>query len=200
MRLPAGEHTSRPWRIHDIAPDFRIEDVWRPPEVGGPDALERVVETVTSYDPARSTSFAVRNLFAIRWKLGELLGLDGPNGGVGERVPTLRDRLPEDLRAAPRPAFDALPFNSLYLLDDEFAAEAANQTMHGILHLGRIPAEGGGFQVQLAVLVKPNGPLGHVYMAAIKPFRYLLVYPPMLREIGNGWRQAQAGPTARASS
>jgi hypothetical protein len=175
-----------------------VEDVWRPPEVGGPDDFERVVDTVTSYDPARSTSFAVRNLSAVRWKLGELLGLDGPDEGVGERVPTLRDRLPGDLRAAPRPTFDALPFNSLYLLDDEFAAEAANRTMHGILHLGRIPFEGGGFQVQLAVLVKPNGWLGQAYMAAIKPFRYLLVYPPMLREVGRAW--SEDGLSARASS
>ncbi len=198
MRVPNAEHTSRPWRIHEIAPDFRVEDVWRPPEVGGPDDFERVIATVTSYDPARSTSFAVRNLFAARWKLGELLDLDDDDAGVGARVPTLRDRLPGDLQAARRPAFDALPFKSLYLLDDEFAAEAANRTMHGVLHLGRIPLDGGGFRVQLAVIVKPNGLLGHAYMAAIKPFRYLLVYPPLLAEIGEAWRKP--APAARASS
>jgi hypothetical protein len=192
MRVPNTEHTSRPWRIHEIAPDFRVEDVWRPPEVGDADDFERVVQTVTAYDPARSTSFAVRNLFAIRWKLGAMLGLDGDASGVGARVPTLRDRLPADLRDAPTPVFDALPFTSLYLLDDEFAAEAANATMHGVLHLGRVPAEGGGFRVQLAVLVKPNGALGDAYMAFIKPFRYLLVYPPLLEEIGRMWRSAQS--------
>jgi hypothetical protein len=37
---------------------------------------------------------------------------------------------------AVRPDFDALPFRSLYLLDDEWAAEIANQTVHGVLHLG----------------------------------------------------------------
>ncbi|MEU7893169.1 DUF2867 domain-containing protein [Nonomuraea sp. NPDC049152] len=25
-RLPDTEHTSRPWRIHEITPDFRVED------------------------------------------------------------------------------------------------------------------------------------------------------------------------------
>jgi hypothetical protein len=40
----------------------------------------------------------------------------------------------------------------------------------------------------LAVLVKPNGPLGDAYMAVIKPFRYLIVYPAMLREMGRRWR------------
>jgi hypothetical protein len=37
MRLPNTAHTSRPWRIHDIAPDFELEDVWALPTPGGPD-------------------------------------------------------------------------------------------------------------------------------------------------------------------
>jgi hypothetical protein len=36
--------------------------------------------------------------------------------------------------------------------------------------------------------VKPNGLLGTGYMAAIKPFRHLIVYPAMMREIGRSWR------------
>lgn len=28
MRLPKTAHTSRPWLIHGIAPDFHLEDVW----------------------------------------------------------------------------------------------------------------------------------------------------------------------------
>jgi hypothetical protein len=28
MRLPETAHTSRPWRIHEIAVGFRFEDVW----------------------------------------------------------------------------------------------------------------------------------------------------------------------------
>ena len=91
-------------------------------------------------------------------------------------MPTLRDRLPADLRAAAGPRFDTLPFTSLYLTADEFAAESANQTMHGVLHIGRVADESGGSRAQLAVLVKPNGLLGAAYMAAIRPFRYLLVY------------------------
>jgi len=36
--------------------------------------------------------------------------------------------------------------------------------------------------------VKPNGPLGAAYMAAIRPFRYLIVYPQILREVERLWR------------
>jgi Protein of unknown function (DUF2867) len=73
-------------------------------------------------------------------------------------VPTLRDRLPADLRDAPSgPDFDALPFTSLYLLEDEWAAEIANRTMHGVMHIGRVSDETGGFRAHMAVYVKPNG-------------------------------------------
>jgi hypothetical protein len=40
----------------------------------------------------------------------------------------------------------------------------------------------------MAVLVKRNGLLGSAYMAAIRPFRHVFVYPPMLREFGKAWR------------
>jgi hypothetical protein len=196
MRLQSAAHTSRPWRIHDLTPDFRLEDVWELPGRGGPDEFPRLVSMIASTDPGRSRSFGVRALFALRWKIGGLLGWDDPDGGIGARVPTLRDRLPDDLRETPAPPFDALPMTSLYLLEDEFASETANRTMHGVMHLGRIPEDDGGFRVQMAVLVKPNGRLGEAYMAAIRPFRHLIVYPAMMREAGREWQMRPTSANA----
>jgi hypothetical protein len=189
VRLPNTAHTSRPWRIHELAYDFRLEDVWALPGEGGADDFPRLIGTITSSDPSQGTSRAARALFAIRWKLGELLGWDDPDAGLDSRVPTLRDRLPADLRDAPSgPEFAALPFKSLYLLDDEFAAEIANRTMHGVMHIGRVPDGAGGYRAQMAVLVKPNGLFGNAYMAAIRPFRYLIVYPALMKEGERRWR------------
>ena len=197
MRLPTTAHTSRPWRIHELTPDFRVEDVWALPTPGRRHDFPLLVEEVASLDLSQSSFRAVRALFAIRFKIGGLLGWDAPRTGVGSRVPTLRDRMPEDLRnAGTGPSFDAVPFKPLYLLDDEWAAEIANQTMHGVLHLGWVPDEAGGYRGQLAVLVKPNGPLGAAYMAAIRPFRYLIVYPLMMREIEKKWRARSTGSTS----
>jgi hypothetical protein len=189
MRLPKTEHTSRPWRIHELAPDFRVEDVWALPTPGGPDDFPRLVRMAASLDPSRSSSRAARTLFALRWKIGGLLGWDKPDAGFGSRVPTLRDRLPPDLRDGPSaPVSEALPFSPLYLLEDEWAAEVANRTVHGVMHLAWVPDQAGGYRGQMAVLVKRNGLFGAAYMAAIAPFRHLIVYPPMLREIGREWR------------
>jgi Protein of unknown function (DUF2867) len=188
LRLPDSAHTSRPWRIHEITRDFRLEDVWALPTPGGSDDFPELVQQAASLDPSRSASRLVRALFAIRWTVGGLLGWDSPDAGLGSRVLTLRDRLPADLRDAPAPPeFEALPFVPLYLIDDEFAAEIANRTMHGVMHLAWVPDGSGGYRGQMAVLVKPNGLTGKAYMAAIAPFRHLIVYPPMLQEIGRRW-------------
>jgi Protein of unknown function (DUF2867) len=193
MRLPNTAHTSRPWRIRELAHDFHLEDVWALPTPGGPDDFPALVALIASGDPAQSSFGAARALWAIRWKLGELLGWDSPAAGLGSRVPTLRDRLPAQLRDGPSgPAFDALPFTSLYLLDDEWAAEIANRTVHGIVHLGWVPDPAGGYSGQMAVYVKPNGLLGRGYVAAIRPFRHLVVYPAMMRQLAREWR-ARAG-------
>lgn len=198
-RLPNTAHTSRPWRIHELTRDFRLEDVWALPTPGGRDDFPPLVQLLASADPAQGPSRAARTLWAIRWKLGELLGWDDSTTGLGSRVSTLRDRLPEDLRDAPSgPILDSAPFTSLYLLEDEWAAEIANETVHGVLHVGWVPDGGtGGYRGQMAVLVKPNGLLGNLYMAAIRPFRHTVIYPPMMRRIEREWsaRDGERAPT-----
>ena len=187
-KLPVSEHTRMPWRIHAIANDFRVEDVWALPTPGGPDEFPRLVALMESFDPAQASP-VVAALFALRWRLGALFGLDRGETGLGTRVQSLRDRLPADLPApadTDQPAES--PFRPVYLTDDEAALEIANETMHGVLHLGWVPDGDCGYRGQMAVLVKPNGLLGRAYMAAITPFRYALVYPMMLRTIGRLWR------------
>jgi hypothetical protein len=199
MRLPNTAHTSRPWRIHELTTDFRLEDVWELPTPGGPDDFPLVVQAFAAGDPAQGPSRVSRALWAVRWKVGGLLGWDDQDTGLGSRVPTLRDRLPDDLRDAPSgPEFDDLPFTPLYLTDDEFAAEIANKTVHAVMHLSWVPDETrNGYHTQMAVLVKPNGLLGNAYMAAIKPVRHLIVYPQMMRHVDHLWRARERAPASQ---
>jgi uncharacterized protein DUF2867 len=140
-------------------------------------------------DTSDTPSGAARMLFGIRSTRAELFGWDDPDSGVGSRVPTLRDRLPGDLRdALPGPEFPTLPFRSLYLTDTEWAAELANQTMHSVMQVGWVPDGAAGYRGQMAVLVQPNGLFGKVFIAAIAPFRYLIVYPPQIRGIRQEWQ------------
>jgi hypothetical protein len=187
MRLPNTAHTSRPWRIHELAPDFDVEDVWALQTPGRPDELPRLVSQIASDNFPDGAPLVVRILWEARWKIGALLRWDGQGAGVGSRVTSLRDRLPSDLRDAPSGLEIGSPFTSVYQLEDEWAAEMANRTVHAVMHIGWVPDESGGYRGQMAVLVKPNGLFGAAYMAAIKPFRYLIVYPALMRRFERGW-------------
>jgi Protein of unknown function (DUF2867) len=200
MRLPDSDQTSRPWRIHELTQDFRLEDVWALPIVGGKDDFPRLIEIIAGGDTGDTSSRAARALWAVRWKLGEIFGWDDPDPESLPKWQMIRERLPADLRGAPSgPAFDALPFTPVYLLEDEWAAEIANKTVHGVMHVSWVPLGPDRYRGQMAVYVKPNGLLGDLYMAAIKPFRHLVVYPPMLRQLERMWREDGASPGAAAA-
>jgi hypothetical protein len=75
----------------------------------------------------------------------------------------------------------------LYRTGDEFAAEVSNQTVHGVMHLAWVDQGEGRYQMQMAVYVKPRGLFGKGYMALIKPFRYWIVYPALMRQTERMW-------------
>jgi len=188
-RLPDAAYLERPWRIRPVTEDFGLEDVWELPGQGAREDFPRLVALICGMDPARGPLSPSRVLWEIRWKLGALLGWDDEDGGLDGRFVSLRTRLAEDLRATTPPAFAALPFTSLYLTDDEFAAEIANRTMHGVMHLGWVADDSGAYRARMTVLVKPNGRVGKAYMMAIRPFRHLVVYPAMMRQGRSLWRR-----------
>ncbi|WP_419994686.1 DUF2867 domain-containing protein [Streptomyces boninensis] len=175
MRLPKSAHAELPWRIHELAPDFGIEDVWALPTPGGADEFPSLLSQLELCDfPDRDAPFLVRFLWAARWKIGGVLGWDREEKG---------------------PAMAGVPFEPLYATDKEFVAEMANQTVHTLMHMGWVPDGKGGYRGQMTALVKPNGLLGKAYMTAVKPFRYVLVYPALMRNMESNWRvRAQAGP------
>ncbi|MFI0355371.1 DUF2867 domain-containing protein [Actinomadura sp. 9N407] len=197
MRLPNTAHTSRSWRIHEIAGDFRLEDVWafRTPGAG-PDDFPTMLAALQAPGGPKRDPLPLRFLLAVRWKVGALLGLDKSKEGVGARTRSLRDRLPNDLREAPGGSDAGMaPFTPVYELGDECALELASKTVHAVMHLGWAPAEKGGHELRMAVLVKPNGPLGRLYMAAISPFRRLIVFPAFTRQMEHTWRdRGRPGP------
>jgi hypothetical protein len=216
VRLPNAAHDSGPWRIREIAPDFTLEDVWALPAHGGAEDFQRLLDQTVASDPAHADSLPARVLWGVRDRLGERLHLGrisapavgGPDGAAG-RLPipgthetSLAGRLPEDLRGtAADLEFASLPFEPLYRTDVEFAAEMSNRTVHGVMHLAWVEQGEGRYQGRMAVYVKPRGPLGKAYMAAIKPFRHLVVYPALMRQFERAWKAGaprRPSPASRA--
>lgn len=207
MRLPNSTHESQPWRIREIAHDFELEDVWALPVEGDAEEFQAALELMVSSDPAEIESLPARALWNARDRLGSWFNLGriaapADEGDSGLPIPeadetSLAGRLPDDLRGtAAGLEFKSLPFKSLYRTDDEFAAELSNQTVHGVMHLAWVDQGGGRFQGQMAVYVKPRGRFGKAYMALIKPFRYWIVYPALMRQIDRTWSSRPARSAA----
>ncbi|MER5640013.1 DUF2867 domain-containing protein [Kitasatospora sp. NPDC002227] len=194
-RLTEAAYTGQPWRIHEFAADFLVEDVWsfRTPGAGPGDFPVMLAALRTAGGLAEQSAPA-RFLFAVRWRLGALLGWDERSQGVGTRVGSLRERLPADLRDAPRGHDDeAMPLEPVYELPREAVRELANKTVHTLMHLGWVESADGGYELRMTVLVRPNGGFGRLYMAAIAPFRHLVVYPALTRQWERAWLERETG-------
>jgi len=190
MRLPNTVHTSRPWRIHELTRDFRLEDVWALPTPGGPDDFPRLVQRMVAGDPSQGSSRAARTLFAIRWKVGRGAARLG-RPGRRPRLGAADAARPVAGGSARRPIWPGLRGAPLHL-----ALPARRRVGRG----DRQPDSSRREAHRLGPrrdrrLPRPDGRLrqatrtaGNAYMAAIKPFRYRIVYPALMRQIGREWR------------
>ena len=191
---------SRQWRIREIAPDFHVEDVWVLPAEGRAEHFDTLIDVMTAGDLPDSPLF--RALWWTRDQLGRFFGLGrisdqtaGEKLGAGPALPipgtnetSLAARLPPDLRdTASEVRFDAVPLTSLYRTNNEFAADLSNRTVHAVMHLASVEQPDGRYRGEMTVYVKPRGLAGMAYMSFIKPFRYLIVYPALMRHIGREW-------------
>ncbi|HEY4897256.1 MAG TPA: DUF2867 domain-containing protein [Solirubrobacteraceae bacterium] len=213
MRIPNAAHESQPWRIREITPDFTLEDVWALPVEGCAEDFDTLLELMASLDPAGSESLPTRLLWALRGLLGRVFGLgrtSTTNGRDGREAPaklpipgtsetSLTARLPEDLSdTIVDRSLDPLPFTPLYRTDVELASEISNRTVHGVLHLAWVNRGEGRYEGQMAIYVRPRGRLGEAYMALIRPFRYAVVYPALMRQIERTWNARSDLPRAAA--
>jgi hypothetical protein len=200
MRIPNAVHAAQPLRIHELVPDFVVEDVWALPTVGGAGDFPTLLDVFANLDFPSSTSLPTRVLWDIRDLLGrwfDLGRIDGTADSVarlpipGTSETSLAARLPDDLRGTTDTDLGS-PFTALYRTDDEYAAELSNRTVHAVLHLAWVEQGDGRYHGLMAVYVKPRGQFGQAYMPLIKPFRYLIVYPALMRHIERAWTERVA--------
>ena len=196
MRLPNAEHAAHSWVVAQIAPDFELIDAWALPAQGDRDGFDALLEVMAAVDGASAESALTRALFRVRYRLGAWFGWDDaarrlPVPGCTET--TLSQRLPVNLRGSAT-GLDLSPagFTPLYRTGNEWAAELSNGTVHAVLHLAWVEQGQGRHRGQMGVYVKPRGKLGATYMTLIRPFRHLIVYPALMRQIGRAWQARPA--------
>jgi hypothetical protein len=190
MRSTSSAHRAHPWRVHTLAPDFELIDVWR---------FDVQVEPGRSFEAFLDVFWEVMGtlkrhpLSRLRLAVGRVLGWDEkPNTRKipGCRERTVAERLDATDRARNRPpasgpsARPGLSVRLVYRFADEVLYEISNETVHGLLHLGC--AKGGA--PELAVYIKSRGLFTRLYMAAIRPARHAVIYPAMTSRVERRWQ------------
>jgi hypothetical protein len=190
MRAEPSEFEKLDLRCHALLADVPLHDVWAIPLTGGgPDRTMQDVLAVSPFRRPAGQNPAVRGLFALRRGLGWLFRWDreDPRTSSESYVHRLTD---EDRdRSVVAPGTREGAFRLLYLFPAEVLLEARNATVHGFLAMALVPRPG-GYLVYLAIYVKPVGRITAIYMGVIDPFRRLIVYPGITRQLQAAWSQA----------
>src|SRR5215510_1123592 len=89
-------------------------------------------------------------------------------------------------------------FRLLYRFEDEQLSELRNATVQAFASLS-IRQTSGGYLAYLGVFVKPVHRFTRLYMAAIAPFRRMVVYPASIRNVQRAWAERYGGESSVAS-
>ncbi len=192
MRIDPAEFRARPLRVHALLHDVPLEDAWSIPLPGG--GAGRTVQDLRSVLVAgrEAAPAVVQGLFRLRSRIGALLGWDHERpAGNGE---SYADRLsPADrARSQVAPGTRDGSFRLLYRFEDEQLGELRNATVHAFASLSIRPTPG-GYLAYLGVFVRPVHRFTALYMAAIAPFRRLIVYPAIIRTMQSAWADRYRG-------
>ena len=199
MQLSPDHHLRLPFRVHRLAHDFELLDVWRfPLELDEAVPLSQFLAFFAGMQgELLSGSGPAARLFRLRKAMGRWFGWDDEEATAPLTIPgsgehSLRERLSDEERARPIDLEEGLgsggpSFSPVYTFERESLLEISNATVHALMHVGREPREPGVWAPQLAVYVRTRGALGRVYMAGIAPFRHGIVYPAMMRSAERRW-------------
>src|SRR5262249_7941720 len=129
----------------------------------------------------------VRGLLGLRLFIGRLLRWDSPRPST-IAAPTFSDRLTEADRArslTPAGVCEG-PFRVIYRFENEKLVELISRPFQGAAFTALVKVANGS-RLYFAIYVRSVGRFTRFYMAAIDPFRKLIVYPSLLRSVRANW-------------
>jgi hypothetical protein len=181
-----------PLRVHAFLAGVPLHDAWAvdlPRTRGGITLAEFLRRTGNLF---QRPSAAVKALLSVRFFVGGVFGWDRATpGSVSE---SFAQRLTDEDRArslVPAGTPDGL-FRIVYRFENEQLEEVVNRTVHAGA-LSALVETAVGYRFYFAVYVREVSPFTPLYMAAIDPFRKLIVYPALLRGVSAQW-SATFGP------
>ena len=189
-RISAAEFQRLPLRAHAFLAGVPLHDVWAVdlPRWRAGVTLDEFLRAAK--DRPFTPSPAVRVLLAIRFFVGRLFGWDREPEASATRVSFAARLTDADRsRSVLPPGTPQGPFRLVYRFEGEQLVELVNRTAHAGA-LSALVETAAGYRFYFAVYVSSVGRFTPLYMAAIDPFRRLVVYPSLLRSVRATWNQA----------
>jgi Protein of unknown function (DUF2867) len=186
-RISTQEFQRLPLRVHEFLDGVPLHDVWTVdlPWMRRGITLDEFLRAAGEH-PFRPSP-VVRGLLNLRFFVGRCLGWDREMDVIAGE--TFASRLtPADRSQSLVPAGSpAGPFRVVYRFDNEQLLELRNRTAHAAA-VSALVETAGAYRFYFGVYVRSVGRLTPVYMAAIDPFRKLIVYPSLLHSVGTTWK------------
>ena len=188
-RVSTQEFERLPLRVHTFLTGVPLHDVWSV-------VLPRWRSGVTLDDFLRTDSDClftlsslIRTLLGIRFFVGRLFGWDREPLAIAWQ--TFATRLTENdrSRSLAKPGTRDGFFRVVYRFENEQLLELINRTAHAAA-LSTLVETPTAYRYYFAVYVRSVSRFTPFYMAAIDPFRKMIVYPSLLRGVRARWNQA----------
>ena len=187
-QITKQEFERLPLRVHVLLAGVPLHDVWAVdlPRARSGITLDDFLRTGGTRQFALSP--VARTLLNIRLAVGRLLGCDREPSATewepfAERL-TLEDRSKSLVPMGTRQGL----FRVVYRFKNEQLLEIINRTAHAAA-LSALVETAGAYRFYFGVYVRNVGRFTPVYMAMIDPFRKLLVYPSLMRNVCETWKQ-----------
>jgi len=195
MRIDPSEFRARPLRVHALLHDVPLEDVWAVPLSGG--GAGRTIQDLRAVMVAgrQAAPAVVQGLFWLRGRIGNLFGWDHQHPAWNAQSYAERLSPADRAQSLVAPGTPDGNFRLLYRFEDEQLSELRNATVHAFVSLS-IRQTPGGYLAYLGVFVQPVHRFTRLYMGAIAPFRRLVVYPAVIRQMQSAWAERYGGENA----
>ena len=189
-QISEREFERLPLRAHQFLAGVPLHDVWAV-DLPSPRAGITLDEFLrAANERLYSPTPVVRGLLDLRLLIGRLFGWDRPRPST-QAEPTFADRLTDADRARSLAAAGLCEgpnglFRVVYRFENEKLVELINLTVHAAA-LSALVETADSYRFYFAVYVRSVDQLTPVYMAAIDPFRKLIVYRSLLRSVRSNW-------------
>ena len=190
-QIAAEKFEGVPLRVHTFLAGVPLHDVWAVdlPRTRPGITLNEFLRSGQTH--AHRLPLIVRILLGIRFAIGRLLGWDREPAATGWEPFAKRLTTADRSESLAVPGTSEGFFRVVYRFENEQLLEVVNRTAHAaaVSALVELPNT---YRFYFAVYVRKVGRFTPVYMALIDPFRKLIVYPSLLRNVRAHWKRTFA--------